>query len=168
MSSTSSITTVVLLAATLALAGLGSPFAAAVVDTDGDGLPDVWEFQNGYDELDGTDALKDLDADGLSGREESAWGTRGDKPDTDGDSDLDGREVSAGKPPLVYGRPVLSVSSSYPNHTCALDDTGVVCWGANGYGQTNPPPLVNPVAVSAGIEFTCALDETGGRGLLGY
>jgi hypothetical protein len=139
----------------------GSTWAATIVDSDRDGLPDVWEFQNGYDELDSTDALKDLDADGLSGREEFAWGTRGDKADSDGDRDLDGREVSAGKPPLVYGRPVLSVSSSYPNHACALDDTGVVCWGANGYGQTNPPPLVNPVAVSAGIEFTCALDETG-------
>ena len=27
--------------------------------------------------------------------------------------------------------------SSY--HSCALDDTGVVCWGENSNGQTNVP-----------------------------
>jgi len=46
--------------------------------------------------------------------------------------------------------------------TCALDDTGVKCWGRNGGGQTNVPPLVNPKMVSAGgWQHTCALDDTG-------
>jgi hypothetical protein len=36
------------------------------------------------------------------------------------------------------------------DHTCALDSTGVHCWGDNSYGQTTVPALVNPVTVSAG------------------
>ena len=48
------------------------------------------------------------------------------------------------------------------NHTCALDDNGVQCWGGNDYGQaTVPTDLVNPVAVSAGGAHTCALDDNG-------
>ncbi|MBK8675430.1 MAG: FG-GAP repeat protein [Cellvibrionales bacterium] len=46
-------------------------------------------------------------------------------------------------------------------HTCALDDTGVHCWGNNGNGQTTVPALANPTAVSAGTYHTCALDDTG-------
>jgi alpha-tubulin suppressor-like RCC1 family protein len=46
-------------------------------------------------------------------------------------------------------------------HACALDSTGVHCWGNNSYGQTNVPALVNPVSVSAGLNFNCALDDNG-------
>jgi hypothetical protein len=28
------------------------------------------------------------------------------------------------------------------NHTCALDDSGIVCWGRNDSGQTNTPDLI--------------------------
>ena len=46
-------------------------------------------------------------------------------------------------------------------HSCALDDSGVVCWGSNSDGQTTVPALNNPVAVSAGYYHTCALDDSG-------
>jgi hypothetical protein len=50
-------------------------------------------------------------------------------------------------------------------HTCALDDTGVVCWGDNDSGQATVPSganaLSNPVTVSAGFDHTCVLDDTG-------
>ena len=46
-------------------------------------------------------------------------------------------------------------------HTCALDDNGVHCWGLNSAGQTTVPALTNPVQVSAGRDHTCALDDTG-------
>jgi len=144
--------------AALMLALLAAPWVAAVVDSDGDGLPDLWEFENGYDELDGTDALKDLDADGLSGKEEFAWGTRGDKADTDRDRQLDGREVLLGKPPSVEQLPDLSAWYLY---TCSLHDDEVACWGVNDLGQTSVPPLRKPRAVSAGELHACALDDTG-------
>ena len=52
------------------------------------------------------------------------------------------------------------LSSGYA-HNCALDDTGVVCWGDNYYGQTDVPSLSNPTQVSSGGSTTCALDDTG-------
>jgi alpha-tubulin suppressor-like RCC1 family protein len=50
------------------------------------------------------------------------------------------------------------------DHTCAVDDTGVVCWGGKDRGQSDPPAdlLKLPVAVvSAGWYNTCALDAEG-------
>ncbi len=48
------------------------------------------------------------------------------------------------------------------NHTCALDDKGVTCWGNNGDGRTTiPAGLVNPRAVAAGDYHTCTLDDNG-------
>jgi len=46
-------------------------------------------------------------------------------------------------------------------HSCAIDDTGVVCWGDSTEGKTTVPMLHNPVAVSAAYRHTCALDDTG-------
>jgi hypothetical protein len=64
--------------------------------------------------------------------------------DTDGDGIVDTPIVSAGQ-----------------YHTCALDSTGVHCWGGNGAGQSTVPTLVNPMTVSAGDSHTCALDDNG-------
>lgn len=36
------------------------------IDTDSDGIPNIWEWQNGLDYLDATDAAKDFDRDGSS------------------------------------------------------------------------------------------------------
>ena len=44
---------------------------------------------------------------------------------------------------------------------CALDITGVHCWGGeNTFGQIAMPILINPVAVSSDVN-SCALDDTG-------
>jgi alpha-tubulin suppressor-like RCC1 family protein len=53
------------------------------------------------------------------------------------------------------------ILSLFHSHSCALDDTGVVCWGYNRYGQTNVPSLSNPKQVSSGFEHSCAIDDTG-------
>ena len=56
--------------------------------------------------------------------------------------------------------PILQISAG-GLHACALDGTGVHCWGSNDQGQTTVPTLSNPTAVSAGSNHTCALDDTG-------
>ncbi|MEZ5436608.1 MAG: RCC1 domain-containing protein [Pseudomonadales bacterium] len=42
--------------------------------------------------------------------------------------------------------------------TCALDATGVHCWGWNTDGQMAVPALDTPTAVRAGLFHACALD----------
>jgi hypothetical protein len=47
------------------------------------------------------------------------------------------------------------------NHTCALDHTGVVCWGRNSEGQIDVPTLSNPTQISLRGSVSCALDDSG-------
>lgn len=69
---------------------------AAGSDTDSDGLPDLWELQHGLDPDDATDALYDLDGDGLNNLDEYGAGSSISNADTDGDGLLDGDEVVLG------------------------------------------------------------------------
>jgi hypothetical protein len=52
-----------------------TPNGSAVTDSDGDGLPDVWEALHGLDPLDPGDALLDSDGDGASNLDEYQAGT---------------------------------------------------------------------------------------------
>lgn len=67
--------------------------------------------------------------------------------------------------PATSNKPLINPSmiSVGRYHSCALDQTGVRCWGDNERGQTNVPALKNPKMVSAARESTCALDDTGVR-----
>ena len=47
------------------------------------------------------------------------------------------------------------------NHTCALDDTGAVCWGNNVENQIDVPNLSNPSEIAVGNKHTCAINDTG-------
>jgi hypothetical protein len=72
------------------------------LDSDGDGLPDVWEIRYGMDPLDqngeqGADG--DLDGDGLSNLDEWANRTDPNNPDTDDDGLPDHWEVENGLDP---------------------------------------------------------------------
>lgn len=51
--------------------------------------------------------------------------------------------------------------SAAGSHSCALDDSGVSCWGDNTDTRSEPPALSNPRQVDAGDTFNCALDDTG-------
>ena len=61
--------------------------------SDNDGLPDLWELQNGLDPNDPADELFDLDGDGLNNLDEYNLNTDVQDPDTDQDGLTDGDEV---------------------------------------------------------------------------
>ncbi|MBA4386957.1 MAG: hypothetical protein C0404_03185 [Verrucomicrobia bacterium] len=67
-----------------------SPF---LVDTDGDGMPDKWEIDHGFNPLDPADAALDADGDCLSNLREYQHVTDPANPDSDGDGLTDGVEV---------------------------------------------------------------------------
>ncbi len=72
------------------------------LDTDGDGMPDVWEIAHGLNPL-VNDAYGDLDNDGLPNIMEFILGTDPQNPDTDGDGLKDGDEY------YIYGtNPLLA------------------------------------------------------------
>ena len=75
--------------------------ATALVDADGDGLPQWWEQDHALNDNDPTDAARDDDRDGLSNTQEFLRATNPQVADTDGDGLNDGAEITAGANPLV-------------------------------------------------------------------
>ena len=69
-------------------------------DTDGDGMPDLWEDANGLDLLNPADASLDPDQDGLTNLEEYLAGANPHLADTDGDGLPDGWERVNGFDPM--------------------------------------------------------------------
>jgi len=129
----------------------------AVVDTDGDGLPDYFILSGGITAPSALSEDFDDDDDGISDVDEIIAGTNPQDADSDGDTIPDALDLLPGRDPLVADWRV----SAGGLHGCALDDSGVVCWGDNTFGQRIVPPLNNPVTVTAGGDHSCALDDSG-------
>lgn len=72
-----------------------------VNDSDGDGLPDEYELENGLNPNDGVDAFEDIDEDGLTALEEYNLGTNPRAADTDSDGIADGEEVIEGEDGVI-------------------------------------------------------------------
>ena len=83
----------------------------AFVDTDSDGIPDDVERAAALDPLNGSDAAGDLDGDGLPNLLEYQLGLRIDEPDSDGDGMPDAFELAQGYDPAWPTR-ILHVSPS--------------------------------------------------------
>jgi hypothetical protein len=78
--------------------------------------------------------------------------------DTDNDGLPDDWEIENGRDPLVADYQVSMGSE----HSCALVDSGVECWGTFvNYGAAFVPELINPKMISSGAGHACALDDTG-------
>jgi len=65
-------------------------------DTDNDGMPDVYELNNGLNPNSSADANTDADGDGLTNLQEYKLGTNPQIADTDGDGLVDGVETGTG------------------------------------------------------------------------
>ncbi len=63
-------------------------------DSDGDGISDGWEYQNGMDPTNPSDALDNFDADNLTNLEEFIYNTDPNNPDSDLDGIYDCWEIS--------------------------------------------------------------------------
>ena len=72
----------------------------ALIDSDGDGLPDRFELLNGLDPNNSEDALWDLDGDGLTNLQEYNFGTLLNNKDSDSDGFTDSEELNAKTDPL--------------------------------------------------------------------
>jgi len=77
------------------------PGIVADQDTDGDGIPDEWELDNGLDPSDPSDAYADFDGDGLTNIQEYTFGTNPNRADSDNDAVSDKDEIiNEGTDPL--------------------------------------------------------------------
>ena len=105
----------------------GRTFQVTLLDTDSDGLPDVWEDANGLDKNSPADATLDGDYDLLTNLQEFNYDTDPQDGDTDGDGDNDGSELNNGRNPLVAGdgkRITITVSAGDPPN----DDDLIINW----------------------------------------
>ncbi len=123
------------------------------VDTDGDGMPSVWELQQGFDPVSAGDASGDADGDGLSNLREYQNGTdpRSSSADSDGDGMPDGFEI-------VHGLNRLDAADA------ALDKDGDGVANLAEYRQGRNPS-VNEAAVFAVVLMGDGMGDTDNDGL---
>ena len=52
--------------------------------------------------------------------------------------------------------------SAGSEHTCGIDNFGVICWGSNNYGQLNiPESISNPSSLTTYFTHSCVIDDSG-------
>jgi hypothetical protein len=125
-------------------------------DADNDAMPDEWENQYGLDtEVD--DASSDPDQDGLPNHAEFQLQTSPVFRDTDADTFPDGFELASGRDFL---RPDYRVATR-SNHSCALTDGGIQCWGNASNNRTSPPTVSGRITgLDVGLQHSCAMTNS--------
>ncbi len=123
------------------------------VDTDRDGMPSVWELQQGFNPTSATDASGDADGDGLSNLREYQNGTdpRSSSADSDGDGMPDGFEI-------LHGLNHLNSADKDQDR----DGDGVTNLAEYQQGRS---PSVNEAAVFAVVLMGDGMGDTDGDGL---
>ncbi|MDF7825018.1 SUMF1/EgtB/PvdO family nonheme iron enzyme [Pontiellaceae bacterium B12227] len=141
------------------------------LDTDGDGMTDRWELENGLNPL-VNDALSDADTDHLSALQEFGLGTDPNNTDSDDDGLSDFEEVrnivawgdNYYRQTIIPSNAVNAVALSAGGaHSLALlANNTVVAWGDNYYQQCDVPESVsNVMAIAAGDSHSLATLSTG-------
>lgn len=116
---------------------------AGLVDSDGDGMPDVWETANGLNPGFDDSAL-DPDGDGLTNLEEFTFGTNPQIADTDGDGLSDYEEA------VLLGTNPLDPNDPLPG---SLVFVGPAAVGEDQFGISNVVVAIGGKAPSAVAEY---------------
>jgi hypothetical protein len=93
----------------------------SIADADGDQIPDGWEADHGLNPNNPADALLDTDGDGLSNLAEFQAGTDPTLADTDGDGVPDGAEIAAGNTGIPG---IRGIRGEYGNTGTPYGNTG--------------------------------------------
>ncbi len=136
-----------------------------VIDTDGDGMPDDWEIEFGFDPQDAGDAELDGDGDRLTNLQEFGNGTHPGQADTDADSWDDFTEITFAGDPLdaaiVPDPPVVSIDAPLPGAVLEGDQiqvdfstAGLSLTGDHVHLQLDDLPPVSMGALSGSHVFT--------------
>ena len=94
-------------------------------DDDNDQIPDDYEIANELNPLDATDAIGDLDGDGLSNLDEYLAGTEINNPDTDGDTYNDSQDFFP-LDPNQWESPGTIFTPPEPSDIAPVIDPGIV------------------------------------------
>jgi hypothetical protein len=132
---------------------------AGNIDTDGDGLPDWWETNNGLNPNDPNDTALDADNDGLSNFEEYQNGTKPQKKDTDDDGMPDGWEVDYGLDPNLNDGASHADSDTLTNLEEYHYRTDPTNWDTDGDGISDSDEVANgtdPRAMSSSLTVNTA------------
>ena len=134
--------------------------ATALVDADGDGLPQIWEQSHGLNDNFAGDASLDFDHDGLTNSQEFTKGTDPQSSDTDADGVTDNLELTTN--PLVADTDGDSLSDGFevaqglnPLLVDSDGDGAADAWEERvgtlaGSASSVPPPFASAI----GLHFT--------------
>jgi hypothetical protein len=121
-----------------------SPFAVVEPDTDGDGMPDVWETTYGLNPNNAADATISSDADTLTNLQEYGHGTNPTLADTDSDGMPDDWEVLYGLNPIVD-------DASADTDNDGVNNLAEYAAHTNPTVNNTPPPSTPPTASTKAV-----------------